>query len=89
MIPSPEDDWPITELEEDLIDAYVEWREGATAAADAYRRWADAPSSQRAHWFLVYTAALNHEEFAAIGLALAMAEVERREQRDRGRRTKQ
>jgi acyl-CoA reductase-like NAD-dependent aldehyde dehydrogenase len=88
-IPSPGNDWPTSALVEEMMDRYIEWRDGAAAAADAYRRWADAPAARRADWFLAYIAALDQEESAAIGFALAVAEVERRMQRDHGRKTEQ
>jgi hypothetical protein len=71
------------------MDCYIEWRYAATAAADAYRRWADAPTDRRAHGFLGYVAALDQEESAAFEYTLAAADVEQRLQRDHGRKTEQ
>jgi hypothetical protein len=58
------------------------------ARADAFRRWADAPADRRAGWFLAYSAALEREELAAIGYALAVADLERWLERGRGRKGK-
>jgi hypothetical protein len=85
--PSHENDWPTSALVEEMMDCYIGWRDSAAAAADAYRRWADAPSGRCADRFLAYIAALDQEESAAIGFALAVAEVERRMQREHGRET--
>ena len=70
------------------MDCYIDWREGADAVAYAYRQWADAPEALRGDRFRSYVAALDHEEFAAIAYALAVATVARRMQRGRGRKTK-
>jgi hypothetical protein len=61
----------------DEKDSFDEWREAADAAADAYRRWADASSDLRATRYEAYMAALNDEQSAAIMYAVAAAEVER------------
>jgi hypothetical protein len=87
--PSPGNDWPTSALVQEMWDCYIEWRDSADAAADAYRRWADAPAHRRAHWFLAHIAALDQEESAAIAFALAVAELERRMQRDHARETEQ
>ena len=75
-IPSPGNDWFASALIEE-VDCFDEWREAAAAAADAYRRWAQAPSDMRAGWYLAYTAALDQEQSAAVVYAMAVAEVER------------
>jgi acyl-CoA reductase-like NAD-dependent aldehyde dehydrogenase len=85
-IPSPGNDWLTFALAEEE-DCYDEWRDAAAAAADAFRRWADAPVDRRALWFLAYAAALDREESAAVGYALAVVEVERRRQRGHGQKT--
>jgi acyl-CoA reductase-like NAD-dependent aldehyde dehydrogenase len=85
-IPSPGNDWLALALVEEE-DCYDEWRDAAAAAADAFRRWAEAPVDRRALWFLAYAVALGREESAAAGYAVAVAEVERRLQRGHGQKT--
>jgi hypothetical protein len=84
-IPSP-GDWPLSDPGQDLHNSYIEWREVAADAADAYRRWANAPLNLRARRFAEYRAALDEEEFAAICYGLAVMTVER--QQERGHRTR-
>jgi hypothetical protein len=64
-------------VRDEIIDLYLDWREEATAAADAYARWADATGDDRAARFLAFTAAIDREEAAALGYAAALANGER------------
>jgi len=70
--------WPLPRLLDDVLAAYVDWREDADAASDAYRRWADAHLGERAARFSAYNAALDQEEYSATAYARVVAELERR-----------
>jgi hypothetical protein len=78
MTTRPIPEWPLTEPEQEALHCYVEWREAAADAADAYRRWADAPLSHRACRFAEYREALDEEDFAASCYGLAAKTVRRR-----------
>jgi hypothetical protein len=56
-------------LIDDVMDAYVDWRQESAEAEFAYRRWATAPSADPARAFAVYAAALDREELASISYA--------------------
>ena len=49
---------------DELLDLYLNWREGAAAVADAYSSWAGAPAGEEGRCFAAYTAALDREEAA-------------------------
>ena len=66
-----------TGLVDDVVCAYVEWREGGDAAACAYRRWADAPPADRDTRFFAFTAALDQEEAASTAYAESVRNLER------------
>jgi hypothetical protein len=62
---------------DDLLDGYVDWRESARAAADAYARWSFASGPERALRFAAYTATLDQEQKTASAYAAAVTDVER------------
>lgn len=64
------------QLLDKLLACYVDWREDADAASDAYTRWSAAPRADRAWRFSAYLAALEQEESAANSYALAISAVE-------------
>lgn len=68
---------PEAHLVDDMAECYVEWRECAGAAADAYERWSEAPAEEVSLRFSAYTASLDREESAAISYELAVEDVER------------
>jgi hypothetical protein len=68
-------EWPVRGLVQELLVSHFDWRKGA-AAADAYRRWSDAPTGEAAQWFPAYSTALDQEEAAAMSYALAVADIE-------------
>jgi hypothetical protein len=39
-------EWPVRGLVQDLLVSHFDWRKGAAAAAEAYRRWSDAPTGE-------------------------------------------
>ena len=75
--PSTEDDSFARVLVEEA-DCFDDWRDAAAAAAEAYRRWTEAPSDLRADRYRAYTVALELEESAAVLYAVAVARVARR-----------
>jgi hypothetical protein len=54
---------------DDLVLAYVEWREESTAVRRAYGWWVDGGSEDAARAHAAYHAALDREEAAAVGYA--------------------
>jgi hypothetical protein len=52
-------------LADDMIDAYVDWREECAVVRLAYDGWTSAPTADAAVAFAVYKAALDREERAA------------------------
>ena len=78
----------MNEPEQEAINSYIEWRELAAEAAEAYARWAAAPVSQRERRFSEYRVALDEEEFAAICYGLAAVTVQRRRQQQQGNRAR-
>jgi hypothetical protein len=52
-------------LVDELVEAYVDWRETCARVGDAYRSWSDETASRRKVAFGLYTAALDEEEQAA------------------------
>jgi len=54
-----------SELVDELMDAYVDWREECNALRDAYDRWSTASPDERSLAFVAYSAALDREEQAS------------------------
>jgi hypothetical protein len=52
-------------LVDEVIDAYVDWREECLFVWDAYRRWARSPRDDATLAFAAYAAALDREERAS------------------------
>ena len=58
--------WPRHSLVvDDVVLAYVEWREASAAVWDAYGRWASASAEDKLPADAAYRAALDREEAAA------------------------
>lgn len=53
------------QLVDELIEAYVDWREACARVDDSYRTWASEPGRRRRVEFGLYMAALAAEEQAA------------------------
>ena len=53
-----------SELVDELMDAYVDWREECNALRDAYDRWSTASPDERSLAFVAYSAALDREASA-------------------------
>jgi hypothetical protein len=68
---------PLSGLVDDMLDRFVDWREGAAAVVDAYRRWCEAPLCDEAWRFGAYLAALDQEESAAKSYAVVVADLDR------------
>jgi hypothetical protein len=60
-----------------MLAAYVDWREDAAAAAEAYKRWSGAPRGEATWRYLAYMAGLEQEESSANRYAQALRAVER------------
>jgi hypothetical protein len=56
-------------LVDELVEAYVDWREACARVDDAYRSWEIGTTSRSKVAFGLYTAALDEEEQAAEGYA--------------------
>jgi hypothetical protein len=52
-------------LVDELVEAYIDWRETCARLNDAYRSWADETGPRGRVAFGLYTAALDAEERAA------------------------
>jgi hypothetical protein len=50
---------------DEVIDAYVDWRQECITVSEAYQRWGSAARDDTALAFRVYLAALDREERAA------------------------
>jgi hypothetical protein len=73
-------DAPASELVDEMVARYVDWRECAARVSVAYRRCSPAATphhSARLEAYENHTAALEHEEEAAIRYALAVERLER------------
>jgi hypothetical protein len=54
---------------DDVMDAYVEWREESAEVEYAYHRWSVAPPPDAALAFAAYVAALDREDRASMSYA--------------------
>jgi hypothetical protein len=72
-------------LIDDVMDAYIAWREESAAAEAAYRRWKLATSMETAGAFAGYVAALDREERASAEYAQAIRRSTTAHARDRRR----
>jgi hypothetical protein len=65
-------------LVDEMLVAYVQWREESSGAQDAHRRWSSAPLSERTDAFREYVAPLNNEEDAASDYAELIRRLRKR-----------
>jgi uncharacterized protein YndB with AHSA1/START domain len=65
------------ELIDDLIDAYVHWREECLALTRAYQRWSRGTDADRSLAFAAYRAALDREQQASFVCADRSGRVQR------------
>ena len=56
---------PSDRLVDELLESYIYWVEACEDVRIAYQRWRDCRDARRALEFERYTAALDHEEYAA------------------------
>ena len=63
-------------LADKAFQLYLDWRDECQAVDEAYRRWRNAAGTDP-FAFVVYTAALDREECAAVHYRTALAEGER------------
>jgi hypothetical protein len=59
----------ISEVVDEMLAAYVDWRETAAVAEVAYRRWSQSPVAERELPFGTFVAALDQEQSAAASYA--------------------
>jgi hypothetical protein len=67
--------WPASDLIDEVLFWYTEWRDEAAAVAETYRHWCAAPSVERDRRYGVYIAALDREQAAAMTCAIAASEL--------------
>jgi hypothetical protein len=70
-------DEAVAGLVDEMLASYIDWREGAAAARDAYTRWCSAPAGEEDSMYSAYMAALDQEESAAARYAVVLEHVER------------
>jgi hypothetical protein len=59
----------ITEMVDEMLAAYVDWRETAAKSKVAYGRWSQSPAPDRELRFATFVAALDQEQSAAANYA--------------------
>jgi hypothetical protein len=74
-------------LIDDVMDAYVIWRQDSAAVEFAYRRWSVVSSTDPASAFDAYAEALDREELASISYAQIIRRTVHLLARDRRRRS--
>jgi hypothetical protein len=67
----------VTDVVDEMLACWTEWRETATNSTDAYRRWCVAPEGEETRRYSAYMSALDQEEAAAETYSRAVADVER------------
>ena len=68
---------PIAGLVDEMLACYIDWREDAATARDAYGRWSTSRAGEAAQLFSAYQAALDQEESAATSYAAIVDDVGR------------
>lgn len=68
-------EWEQRRRVDDMVDAYVAWREACTLVADGYAHWSQAGRQEEKLVFAEYIAALNCEEDAAAAYQQAVERV--------------
>ncbi len=66
---------PRSELIDELMETYVDWREECLSLWSAYQLWSSVPSPDRALAFAAYRAALDREEAACQAYAAHLSLV--------------
>jgi hypothetical protein len=67
--------WPVSDLIDEVLFSYDEWRDEATTVEEAYRHWCTAPAAERDRRYGAYLAALDQEETAALMYAINATEL--------------
>jgi hypothetical protein len=65
------------ELIDELMEAYVEWREECSFLSRAYENWSDFPVHERELAFAAYRAALDREQAASAVYSDCIEKVQR------------
>ena len=73
----------ITGMVDEMLAAYVDWRETAAKSKVAYWRWSQGPAPERELRFATFVAALDQEECAAANYASIVGGVARVLSRER------
>jgi hypothetical protein len=71
-------------LIDDLMDAYVDWREECIGLREAYDRWSSGSADERSLAFAAYGAALDREQLASFVYAERAERVARLLKSNRG-----
>jgi hypothetical protein len=74
-------------LIDDVMDAYIAWREESAAVDAAYARWTAAPTADNACAYAAYIAAVDREERASAGYERTLRRSELAHSRDQRRTT--
>jgi hypothetical protein len=72
-------------LIDDVMDAYIAWREESAAVEAAYERWKSGISTENARAFAAYISALDREERASTAYERALRRSALAHLRDRQR----
>jgi hypothetical protein len=68
---------PPSDLVDEMLAYYINWRHDAAAVWDAYAAWVNAPVSEKPSRFSAYTAALEQEQSAATSYSVVVENVAR------------
>jgi hypothetical protein len=72
---SPALGWPVSDLIDEVLFFYTEWRDEAAAVEETYLHWCAASSVERDHRYGAYIAALDQEQAGAMTYAIAASEL--------------
>jgi hypothetical protein len=67
--------WPVSDLIDEALFSYAEWRDESAAVEETYVHWCAAPRADRNHRYGAYIAALDREQAAAVVYAIAISEL--------------
>jgi hypothetical protein len=67
--------WPVSDLIDEALFSYADWRDESAAVEETYLHWCAAPRADRNHRYGAYIAALDREQAAAMIYAIAVSEL--------------